>query len=106
MLDIKFNANVDIRKIRYPIMFEGKNICVHCGAEDSLIFVDAFGRETNNEIHPFDHLKCKKCGRNYSIYWQQDPNNSEKVFPTAVDTSLTREFINMIGNKNRSGFDN
>ena len=67
MLNIGLNIKLDIDKVQYPVYFEKHNICIHCGAEGQLIFVDKFGRETKNEIHPFDHIKCKSCNRLYSI---------------------------------------
>lgn len=103
MLNLKFSIKAELQSIRYPIQFNGRNICVHCGAEGSLTFVDAFGKETNKEIHAFDHLKCKNCGRNYSILWQTDPVNN-KMFPTAVAPSIKQEFLNIV-NKPKE-FDN
>lgn len=100
MLNIGINdININISKTQYPVYFEKKNICVHCGAENSLIFVDKFGKETNQEIHPFDHIKCRKCGSIYSILWQRDKNNG-KMFPIPVDPNLKLEFINILNKNN------
>lgn len=98
MLNIGLNIKLDIDKVQYPVYFEKHNICIHCGAEGQLIFVDKFGRETKNEIHPFDHIKCKSCNRLYSILWQRDESNN-KMFPTAVDPSLKQEFVNLLTTK-------
>ena len=98
MLNIGINLNIDINKVQYPVYFEKRNICVHCAAEGKLIFIDKFGRETSKEIYPFDHIKCKACGRQYSIKWQRDDFN-DKMFPTAVDPSFKQEFINLLCNK-------
>ena len=98
MLNIGINLNIDINKVQYPIYFERKNICVHCGAENKLVFIDKFGRETTKEIYPFDHIKCLSCNRTYSIKWQRDESNG-KMFPTAVDPSFKQEFINLLCSK-------
>ena len=95
MLNIGVNVNIDITQKQYPIYFDKKNICVHCGAEGRLTFVDKFGNETKKEIHPFDHIKCKACGRRYSIYWQVDPSNG-RMYPCAVDPSFKQEFVNLV----------
>lgn len=100
MLNFRINVdtNISIRKTEYPIYFEKRNICIHCGAEGTLTFVDKFGRETNKEIYPFDHIKCKKCGRTYSILWQKDSTNN-KMFPCAVERDIKREFLNLINQR-------
>lgn len=98
MLNIGLNVKLEVNKVQFPIYFERNNICVHCGSEGQLIFVDKFGRETKTEIHPFDHIKCKSCGRLYSILWQRDESNG-KMFPTAVDPSFKQEFVNLLTNK-------
>ena len=98
MLNIGVDINLKINKVQYPIHFEKRNECVHCGGIDTLIFVDKFGRESNKEIHPFDHIKCKSCGRHFSILWQKD-DKTGKMFPCAVDPSLKQEFVNMLRNK-------
>jgi hypothetical protein len=96
MLNIGVNINVDLKETQYPIYFEKRNICVHCGAEGTLTFVDKFGKETNKEIYPFDHIKCKKCNATYSILWQRDESNNNRMYPTAVDHSINKEFLNTI----------
>lgn len=97
MLNLGLDVQVDVnlKRVEYPVMFERKNICIHCGAEKTLIFVDALNRETNKEIHPFDHIMCRACGTNYSILWQRD-DETGKMFPTATDDSFKREFINLV----------
>ena len=94
-LSAKLNLTAEVKKTTYPITFDRKNVCVHCGAEGSLIFVDKFGRETNKEIHPFDHMKCRNCGRNYSILWKRDEETG-KVYPSAVGMELKQEFLNLL----------
>lgn len=102
MLDFRLNvsANLDIKRIQYPIYFEKRNICVHCGQENTLLFVDKFGNETRKDIHPFDHIKCKHCNSIYSILWQNDPDNNNKMYPTAVDPGIKQEFLNIMNHKN------
>ena len=97
---IGVNINIDISQKQYPIYFDKKNICVHCGAEGQLTFVDKFGNETKKEIYPFDHIKCKSCGRPYSILWQVDKeSNSQRMYPCAVDPSFKQEFVNLINSR-------
>lgn len=95
MLDIACNMDIDIKKVQYPVYFEKRNICVHCAAEGSLVFVDVFGRETNREINAFEHIKCKCCGRTYSIDWKRDPGSS-KMYPVPVDHSVGQQFSNFM----------
>ena len=64
MLGLGIDVDIDVKKVKFPIHFENKNICVHCGGQGTLIFVDKFGRESNKDIHAFDHIKCTKCGFN------------------------------------------
>lgn len=98
MLGLTKNINININSYEYPVYFEKRNICVHCGAENTLTFVDKFGRETNKDIHPFDHIKCKSCGRTYSIKWNRNENG--KMHPVATDHTLYQEFINLIDQRN------
>ena len=95
MLNFKVSVDVDVNHVQYPIMFDRRNVCVHCGSEGSLTFVDKFGKETKKEIHPFDHIKCKNCGRHFSILWEKD-NSNGKMYPIATDYGVKREFLNMI----------
>lgn len=96
MLGIACNLDIDVRKVQYPVYFEKRNVCVHCAAEGSLVFVDVFGRETNREINSFEHIKCKCCGRTYSINWKNDPANNSKMYPVAVDPSVSQQFSNFM----------
>ena len=93
MLNFKVNVDIDIHRIKYPITFDKRNTCVHCGSDRSLVFVDRFGNETRQEIHAFDHIKCTKCGRKYSILWQRDNN---KMYPVATDLGIKQDFLNMV----------
>lgn len=95
MLNLKVNIDVDVNKKIYPISFVKKNVCIHCGAENSIIFVDKFGNETRNEIHPFDHMKCRSCNRSYSIKWERD-DNSNKMYPVPVELGIKQEFLNLV----------
>lgn len=100
MLNFRIDANLDlsVNKTEYPLYFEKRNVCIHCGAEGSLIFVDKFGHETNKEIYPFDHIKCKNCGKAYSILWQKD-DSTGKMFPSAVERDIKREFLNLVNTR-------
>lgn len=97
MLDIGVNINVDVKNVKQPIRFERKNICVHCGAKGMLNFVDKFGNKSSKEIHAFDHIKCFKCGKNYSILWTPE-EDGDKMYPTAVDYTVQKEFTNILTN--------
>lgn len=93
MLGLGIDVDVDVKKVKFPIYFENKNICVHCGGQGTLIFVDKFGRESNKDIHAFDHIKCTKCGRVYSILWEPD---GKTMHPTAINPSVKAEFSNLV----------
>ena len=95
MLNISTHINIDVKTVQYPIFFDKRNICVHCGSEGSLIFVDKFGRDTKKEIYPFDHIRCTKCNRHFSILLQRD-NSNGKMYPSAIDPSFKQEFINLL----------
>lgn len=99
MLNFKVSVGLEVKNVQYPIMFDRRNICVHCGAENNLIFVDKFGRETKQEIHPFDHIKCKKCNRSFSILWEKDASTG-KMYPIATDPGIKREFLNLVSYNN------
>lgn len=94
MLDFNLKVDVDVSKTQFPIYFERKNICVHCGCEGSLKFVDKYGRETDKEIHALDHIRCVKCGTRYSILWNRDEKTG-RMYPSAVDPSIKQEFVNL-----------
>ena len=97
MLGLGIDVDIDIKKLSMPFYFEHKNECVHCGAKDQLVFVDVLGRETTKEINAFDHIKCKACGKKYSIMWTPDTNKEEnKLYPSAVDPSIKTDFMNMV----------
>lgn len=99
LLNIATNVDIDVKKVQYPVTFEKRNICVHCGGVGTLKFVDAFGRETRKEIAAFEHIKCTKCGRVYSIDWKRDPVNVNKMYPVAVDPSIGQQFDNFLNRK-------
>lgn len=96
MLNFSLEVKLGIKETSYPILFDRKNVCIHCGTENSLTIVDKFGNETKQEIHPFDYIRCRNCGRHYSIKWESDPDNNGKMYPIASDRSIKREFINLI----------
>ena len=94
MLNIDVNFNINKNEPTYPVYFTN-NTCVNCGAEGQLVMVDIFGREVKQEIHPFDHILCKKCNAKYSISWVENPNTG-KMKAIAADKSLVKDFINAI----------
>ena len=93
---------VDIKKIKYPIYFEHRNICSHCGTEGSLVFVDRFGNTYTKELSVFEHIKCKNCGRIYSIRWDRNSNGDMK--PSATDFSINTQFNNFLERKELENF--
>lgn len=99
MLGLGFDVSIDIKKAHMPIYFDRKNECVHCGAINSLIFMDKLGREVTKEINPFTHIKCKNCGRTYSIQWTKE-EGSNKMYPSAVEPNIMIAFNNFINNGN------
>lgn len=99
-VSVDFNGNgldINYREIHYPIYFNKKNICVSCGAEKALKFINIFGKEASHEVHPFESLKCSKCGAVYSIKWER--GEDDKLYPSAVDKSIIRDFLNNFKNK-------
>jgi hypothetical protein len=95
MLGGLINIQASVDRVHTPFYFEHKNICVRCGAEGEMVFIDKFGRETTKDIYPFENIKCKKCGGLYSIKW--DKGEDGKMYPSAVDPSMKQEFVNAIG---------
>ena len=97
MLGLPIDVDIDVKKLHIPFYFEHRNECVHCGAKDTLKFVDILGRETTKEINAFDHIKCIACGRTYSISWSPDESKDPgKLYPSAVDPSIKSDFQNMV----------
>ena len=95
MLGGLININISADRVHTPFYFEHKNICVRCGAEGQMVFIDKFGRETTKDIYPFENIKCKACGGLYSIKW--DKGEDGKMYPSAVDPCLKQEFVNAVG---------
>ena len=89
---------IESKEYHYPFYFERKNICVSCGAEGELIFVNIFGKEVSHEVHPFEYLKCKRCGAMYSIKWDKD-QKTQKLYPSAVDKNVADDFLNCFKKK-------
>lgn len=93
--------SINIKEYHYPVYFKNKNICVSCGAEGELAFVNIFGKEVKHEIHPFEFLQCKRCGAKYSIKWDKS-NEDQKLYPSAVDKSFIKDFVNnFVANKEK-----
>lgn len=94
---LKLDVDVKLSNLEYPIYFDKQNKCVACGDTGSLAFVNIFGKECDleQEIHAFDHIKCKTCGAIYSMKWEKDPE-SGKLLPSAIDPSIKNEFVNLI----------
>ena len=91
------NTNVDSSSPHCPIYFDKINECVHCGAKRSLIMVDSYGKECREEIYPFDHIICKKCGKTYYIKWCKDEETG-KMYPCAIDPDISKTFNDCFGN--------
>lgn len=89
--------SIDIHKIIYPVYFEHRNVCVHCGAEGTLVFTDKFGNEFVKELGIFEHIKCTRCKRIYSIRWDRD--NDGVMKPSAIDFSIGNQFNNFLSRK-------
>ena len=91
MLNVNVDVNIDVKGYHYPFHFERKNICVSCGAEKALKFINIFGKESGSEIHPFESIKCSECGAPYSILWER--GEDDKMYPSAVDPTIKKDFI-------------
>ena len=92
---LNLNVNIDLKRTEIPIYFDGKNECVVCGGINTLDFIDRYGNRHKDEVKAFDHIKCRKCGRIYSILWQKR-ENSNKMYPSAVEPNVARDFINIL----------
>lgn len=78
----------------YPIFFID-NTCVHCGAKDSINPINKFGYPVkSNPIYPISHLKCKKCGREYFIRWEEDEKFEQ---PIAISKNYIDLFAKVVG---------
>lgn len=104
MLGLNYDVEIDIKSPTFPVYFKNKNICIHCGAH-ALSFVNVFGRTTSNKnsIDPFEHIKCMKCGRVYSILWE--PGDDGEMKPTAVEHNIQREFSNFVRSYGNNTYD-
>lgn len=92
---LNIDINVDIKKTRYPIMFNN-NTCVACGATGTLKFLDIFGKPVTQEIHALERIQCMACGAKYGIHWVPDIDTKElKPIPTDYDAKIM--FKNFLG---------
>lgn len=92
---LNLGYTLEVKKLQMPIYFKKRNECVHCGTVGSLVFIDKFGNESRHEVKAFDHIKCKRCGRLYSILWESI-DGSAKMYPSAVEPSISRDFMNVV----------
>lgn len=76
-------------KIQYPVYFE-KNICIHCGHNGSLLFIDKMGNETKQPIYPIINMVCKDCGTEYFLEWIR--NDNDKMIPICIDKDKIKNF--------------
>ena len=97
MIKPSIDINVKLEETYYPFYFERKNICVSCAAEGCLKFINIFGKEVLHEVHPFEYLKCSRCGAIYSIKWVRGEDG--KLYPSAVDKTIIRDFLNNFKDK-------
>lgn len=93
---LNIDVNVQVRKVRYPVIFDN-NTCTKCGAQGTLGFVDIFGKDAKQEIHPLERIQCKKCGAKYGIQWNKEPDG--KMIPTPTDYDVVSMFNNLINHK-------
>lgn len=96
MLNLNSEVSIDIKHVKFPVYFRHKNICIHCGGEGTLVFVDKFGRESKKELSAFEHIKCTKCGRIYSMRWEPDEKDETTYRPSAVEFNIIQDFKNLI----------
>lgn len=86
----------DTKNGMIPITFTKKNICVHCGRENTLVFVDIYGRETKSEVHPFDHIECCRCTKKYAIRWEKETDTVPQYYPTACDNTIKNNILGAV----------
>ena len=97
MLGLPIEVHIDIEHKRFPLHFEHKNTCIHCGANGSLVFVDKFGNTSTKETsNAFEHIRCEKCGRIYSMKWEPMENDPNVYKPSAVEFNIKQDFKNLI----------
>ena len=94
MLNINVDISFNKKKERFPVHLIGENLCLHCGAKNTLKKMDIFGNESKQEIYPLDHIVCSRCGYEYSIKWTEDPQGSGKLIPVPVSRSIKQEAVN------------
>ena len=46
-----------------------KNICMHCGKEDVLKYIDLHNEEHSQMIYSTKSVRCTNCGTEYFIHW-------------------------------------
>lgn len=104
MLGINMNVDIDVKKVVSPIYFQHRNECTRCGAKGQLVFVDKYGNECNREVHALEHIRCRKCGKVFSILWERKEGTG-KMMPSAIDTNIAIDFNNLLNycNLSRNG---
>ena len=86
---------VEVKHTKFPVWFEHKNVCIHCGKEGTLTFVDVRGRESTKEVAAFDHMRCTACNRLYSMRWTPLEDNPDVYRPSAVELNVKKDFMNI-----------
>ena len=100
MLNLSTNMSLGVKHVKFPLYFEHKNVCIHCGAKGALVFVDKFGRESTAEVAAFDHMRCRKCNRIYSMKWSPTEKDPNIYRPSAVEFNIKMDFINIVNSSN------
>ena len=60
--------------IIHPII-TGNNYCTHCGAENTLRYIDLHDESHSQMIYVTSKAKCEKCGAEFFIHWQNKNGN-------------------------------
>ena len=74
----------------YPLIFVGKNDCIHCGGEDTIAFFSPRNYILKNDslkIQEIDRAICVRCNREYIIKWTE---NGEMSF---VENDVKKQYL-------------
>ena len=52
----------------HPFMTK-KNYCMHCGAKDSLRYIDLQNESHKQLLFATSKVKCEKCGTEFFFHW-------------------------------------
>jgi len=75
--------------MKYPFSFID-GTCPHCGAEKNIVFVDKYGKLTNDPIYTANGMICKKCRSEFRIHWE---NINGKMVPLCCSDEYKDDLV-------------